>query len=64
MWQWPVIVLGTLLIVGFEGLIVGIQALRLEYYEFFNKFFGGRGRIFVPLRLSKAAGPGEGSPRS
>ncbi|MFN8486021.1 MAG: V-type ATPase 116kDa subunit family protein [Caldilineaceae bacterium] len=48
---WVIIVVGTLLIVGFEGLIVGIQTLRLEYYEFFGKFFGGAGRPFTPLRL-------------
>lgn len=46
-----VIALGTLVIVGFEGLIVGIQTLRLEYYEFFGKFFRGDGRPFTPLRL-------------
>jgi len=49
--QWPVLLLGTLLVVGFEGLIVGIQALRLEYYEFFGKFYQGGGRRFAPLRL-------------
>lgn len=49
--RWVVIALGTLLIVGFEGLIVGIQTLRLEYYEFFGKFFHGAGHPFVPLRL-------------
>ena len=50
-WGWLVMLLGTLLVVGFEGVIVGIQALRLEYYEFFGRFFQGRGRPFVPLSL-------------
>ena len=45
--------LGTLLIVGFEGLIVGIQTLRLEYYEFFGKFFRGDGRLFTPLHIAE-----------
>jgi V/A-type H+-transporting ATPase subunit I len=49
--QWVIIILGTALVIGFEGLIVGIQALRLEYYEFFGKFFGGDGRAFAPLTL-------------
>jgi len=49
--QWIILVLGTLVIIGFEGAIVGIQTLRLEYYEFFGKFFQGQGRAFVPLRL-------------
>jgi len=48
---WLVVLIGTIVIVGFEGLIVGIQTLRLEYYEFFSKFFRGEGRPFHPLRL-------------
>ena len=50
-WGWVVLLLGTALVVGFEGVIVGIQALRLEYYEFFGRFFQGRGQPFVPLSL-------------
>jgi V/A-type H+-transporting ATPase subunit I len=46
---WITLVLGTVLIVGFEGLIVGIQALRLQYYEFFGRFFQGRGTPFRAL---------------
>lgn len=48
---WLVLLLGTLLIVVFEGLIVGIQTLRLEFYEFFGRFFEGTGRPFAPLSL-------------
>jgi V/A-type H+-transporting ATPase subunit I len=48
---WLVVVLGNLFIVGFEGLIVGIQAMRLEYYEFFSKFFTGGGLRYKPLTL-------------
>ena len=48
---WLVIALGNLFVVGFEGLIVGIQTLRLEYYEFFSKFFSGSGVRFRPLTL-------------
>jgi V/A-type H+-transporting ATPase subunit I len=50
-WGWVVAVLGTVLVVGFEGVIVGIQALRLEYYEFFGRFFEGGGQPFIPLSL-------------
>jgi V/A-type H+-transporting ATPase subunit I len=46
---WIVVALGSLFIVGFEGMIVGIQTLRLEYYEFFSKFFTGGGAPYVPL---------------
>ena len=46
---WIVVILGNLFIVGFEGLIVGIQTMRLEYYEFFSKFFEGGGMSYEPL---------------
>jgi V/A-type H+-transporting ATPase subunit I len=49
--HWAAIVLGNLFIVGFEGMIVGIQTLRLEYYEFFSKFFTGGGANYRPLML-------------
>lgn len=39
-------VLGNLLVIGLEGLIVGIQVLRLEYYEMFSRFFVGDGKEF------------------
>jgi len=43
------LVLGNVLIVGLEGLIVFIQTLRLEYYEFFGKFYRGGGKAFRPV---------------
>jgi len=49
---WIVVVIGNVFIVGFEGLIVGIQTMRLEYYEFFSKFFTGGGMRFEPLTLT------------
>ncbi len=49
---WIVVAIGTVFIVLFEGLIVGIQTMRLEYYEFFSKFFTGGGMRFEPLTLS------------
>lgn len=52
---WLVVILGNLFIVGFEGLIVGIQTMRLEYYEFFSKFFEGGGMSYEPLTPLKAA---------
>ncbi len=51
---WVTIVLGNLFIIGFEGLIVGIQTMRLSYYEFFSKFFTGGGMRFEPLTLKPA----------
>lgn len=41
-------VLGNLLVIGLEGLIVGIQVLRLGFYEMFSRFYDGDGREFKP----------------
>lgn len=46
--NWLVIILGNIFVAGMEGLIVGIQVLRLEYYELFSRFYQGTGRAFVP----------------
>ena len=46
--NWAVVVLGNLFVCGMEGLIVGIQVLRLEYYELFSRFYHGTGRAFLP----------------
>ncbi len=50
-----VIVSGNLVALVLEGLIASVQALRLEYYEFFGKFFLGSGRPFRPFRLAAGA---------
>lgn len=39
-------VLGNILVIGLEGLIVGIQVLRLEFYEMFSRFYIGNGKEF------------------
>jgi V/A-type H+-transporting ATPase subunit I len=49
---WITILLGNLFIIGFEGLIVGIQTMRLHYYEILGKFFHGGGMRFEPLTLT------------
>ena len=46
-----VLVFGNLLIIVLEGLIVGIQGLRLEYYELFSRFYKGDGKEFKPFRI-------------
>ncbi|MGC9360374.1 MAG: V-type ATP synthase subunit I [Anaerolineae bacterium] len=56
-----VIVLGNLAIIGFEGLIVAIQTLRLEYYELFGKFYKGSGVPFKPLTLPAIECEAEGA---
>ena len=50
-WSVCVFILGTAVILLLEGLIVGIQSMRLQYYEFFNKFFRGEGREYRPFSL-------------
>ena len=52
---WLVVVFGNLFVIGFEGMIVGIQSLRLTYYEFFSKFFNGGGLRYEPLTLQLKA---------
>lgn len=44
-----IFVLGNAVIIVLEGLVAGIQAIRLEYYEFFGKFFSGTGRAYKPF---------------
>ena len=41
-----VIVLGNILVIALEGLLSGIQGLRLEFYEMFSRFYEGEGRAF------------------
>lgn len=45
---------GNILVIGLELLVVTIQCLRLQFYEFFSKFFGVPGREFAPLRTPHA----------
>ncbi|MGL4393876.1 MAG: V-type ATP synthase subunit I [Brevinema sp.] len=47
------VILGNIFIIVMEGFIVGIQTLRLEYYEFFLRFFKGTGRKFNPITSEK-----------
>lgn len=46
-----VIVLGNVIAMVLEGIVAAVQALRLEYYEFFGKFFAGDGQPFRPFAL-------------
>ncbi len=43
-------IIGNVLVMCLEGLIVGIQVLRLEYYEMFSRYFSGGGKAFVSLK--------------
>jgi V/A-type H+-transporting ATPase subunit I len=50
-WSIMILVFGNILVIGLEGLTAGIQALRLNYYEFFSKFFRGSGEVYSPVSL-------------
>ena len=41
-----VMIVGNIIVIALEGLIVGIQSLRLEYYEMFSRYYDGGGKKF------------------
>ena len=43
-------IIGNIVVIALEGLIVGIQVLRLEYYELFSRFYEGNGREFKSIK--------------
>jgi len=47
-----ILIVGNILVIGLEGLSAAIQALRLNYYEFFTKFFHGTGKLYTPISLN------------
>ncbi len=51
-----VILIGNSIIIVLEGLIVTIQVVRLQYYEFFSKFFTESGEEFRPFTLRSSGG--------
>ncbi len=51
---WLTILVGNVVIILLEGLVVSIQIVRLEYYEFMSKFFHGGGEPFKPLERGAA----------
>lgn len=48
---WLIVAFGNALVICMEALIVGIQVLRLEFYEMFSRFYKGEGRPFDPIRV-------------
>ena len=51
-----VVLIGNSIIIVLEGLIVTIQIVRLQYYEFFSKFFDEAGEEFTPFNLRISGG--------
>ena len=46
-----ILVAGNAFVMGFEGLLVGIQVLRLEFYELFGRFYDDGGVPFAPRKI-------------
>ena len=44
-----ILVIGNGIVIVLEGMIVAIQVIRLQYYEFFSKFFNETGKEFKPF---------------
>jgi len=45
------IFLGNIFVICLEGLVVLIQSLRLNYYEFFSRFFETGKQVYQPVKL-------------
>lgn len=50
-----ILALGNIFVICLEGLLVSIQALRLNYYEVFSRFYEADGEPFIPLRFEPDA---------
>lgn len=48
-------IIGNLFVIGVEGFLVGIQVLRLEFYEIFSRFYKGDGKPFSPVAANFSA---------
>ena len=44
--------IGNAFVTVVEALLVGIQVLRLNFYELFSRFFQGQGRPYSPVKVS------------
>ena len=47
-----VMIIGNLFVMALEGLLSGIQVLRLEYYEMFSRYYNGGGKPFKPVKVN------------
>lgn len=44
-------IIGNIFVIGMEGFLVGIQVLRLEFYEIFSRFYKADGKPFKPVTV-------------
>ena len=47
-----IVVLGNIFVIVMEGMLSGIQVLRLEFYEIFSRCYDGDGKAFEPVKVS------------
>lgn len=47
---WITLVIGNIFVMCLEGMIVGIQVLRLEFYEMFSRYYEGKGKPFISIK--------------
>lgn len=45
-------IVGNVFVMALEGLIVGIQGIRLHFYEMFSRFYEGEGKPFNPAKIN------------
>lgn len=48
-----IIIIGNIVVICLEGLVTGIQTLRLNFYEMFSRFYDGNGRPFYTTEVNK-----------
>jgi len=54
LWRIVLVIVGNAGVILLEGLVVGIQTVRLEYFEFFCKFFSTGGLEYKPLSMEES----------
>ena len=47
------LIFGNIIVILLEGVLVFLNTIRLHFYEFFFKFYEGRGTEFIPFVLEE-----------
>lgn len=50
---WLMVVFGNVFVLVLEGLLVGVQSLRLMFYEMFSRFYSGEGKPYEPAKIGE-----------
>ncbi|NIZ18429.1 V-type ATP synthase subunit I [Entomospira culicis] len=51
-----IIVFANVLVIALEGLLAAVNSMRLQFYEFFSRYFESGGRIYQPISLHEETG--------